>query len=57
VGPGVRAGPVPAARLRRAGPGALLGAPRALPAAVRRAQHPGLRAARCCAPSASRWWS
>ena len=34
----------PAARLRRAGAGALLGAPRALPAALRRAQHAGLRA-------------
>ena len=55
-----------AARLRRAGAGALLGAPRALPAAVRRAQHAGVRAvrrrrrsstccaARCCARSASR---
>ncbi len=30
-----------AARLRRAGAGALVGAPRALPAALRRAQHPG----------------
>ena len=35
---------VAAARLRRAGARALLGAPRALPAAVRRAQHAGLRA-------------
>ena len=40
----VRPHDVPAARLRRAGARALLGAPRALPAAVRRAQHPGLRA-------------
>ena len=44
MGPGVRPGAAAAARLRRAGPRALLGAPRALPAALRRAQHPGLRA-------------
>jgi 2-oxoglutarate dehydrogenase E1 component len=44
MGAPVRPDPVPAARLRRAGPGALLGAPRALPAALRREQHAGLRA-------------
>ncbi len=44
VGAPVRPHHVPAARLRGAGAGALLGAPRALPAALRRAQHPGLRA-------------
>ena len=44
VGPAVRPDAVPAARLRRAGPGAFLGAPRALPAAVRREQHAGVRA-------------
>src|SRR6185436_4663480 len=44
VGPRLRPGAVPAARLRRAGPGAFLRAARALPPALRRAQHPGLRA-------------
>ena len=44
VGPRVRPGPAPAARLRGAGARALVGAPRALPPAVRRAQHAGLRA-------------
>ena len=44
VGPPVRPDAVPAARLRRPGPGAFLGAPRALPAAVRREQHAGVRA-------------
>ena len=44
VGPPVRPDAVPAARLRRAGAGAFLGAPRALPAAVRREQHAGVRA-------------
>ena len=44
VGPHVRARHDAAARLRRAGAGALLGAHRALPAAVRRLQHAGLRA-------------
>ncbi len=39
VGPPVRADAVPAARLRGPGSGALLGAARALPAAVRREQH------------------
>jgi hypothetical protein len=37
-------GAVPAPRLRRPGSRAFLGAPRALPAAVRREQHAGLRA-------------
>ena len=56
VGPHLRPGDDAAARLRGPGAGALLGAPRALPAAVRRLQHPGLRARRrrrrcstCCA--------
>ena len=44
VGPAVRPDAVPAARLRRPGAGAFLGAPRALPAAVRREQHAGVRA-------------
>ena len=44
VGPPVRPDAAPAARLRRSGPGAFFGAPRALPAAVRRAQHAGVRA-------------
>ena len=44
VGPPVRTRAAPAARLRRPGPGALVGAPRALPAAVRREQHAGVRA-------------
>ena len=44
VGPHLRAHAVPAARLRRPGSGALVRAPRALPAALRRAQHAGLRA-------------
>ena len=60
------AGDAAAARLRRAGAGAFLGAPGALPAALRRAQHPGLRAderrrrsstccgGRCCGRSGSR---
>ena len=44
VGPPVRTRAVPAARLRRPGPGAFLRAPRALPAALRREQHAGVRA-------------
>ena len=68
VGPPVRPGAVPAARLRRPGPGAQLGAPGALPAAVRARQHAGLRAHHAgadvphAAPAdaararASRWW-
>ncbi len=44
VGPRVRHHLVPAAWLRRSGAGAFLGAPRALPAAVRRVQHAGVRA-------------
>ena len=44
VGPPVRPRAVPAAWLRRPGPGAFLRAPRALPAAVRREQHAGVRA-------------
>ncbi len=44
VGPLLRPGAVPAARLRGAGAGAFIGAPRALPAALRREQHAGLRA-------------
>ncbi len=44
VGPPVRAHAVPAARLRRAGAGAFVRAPRALPAALRREQHAGVRA-------------
>ena len=56
-----------AARLRRPGAGAFLGAARALPAALRRGQHPGRATARrrptistscagrCTATSASRW--
>src|SRR5207248_8258503 len=42
VEPPLRNGPLVAARLRRAGPGALLGASRALPAALRGRQHAGL---------------
>ena len=44
VGPHLRARAAAAARLRRAGPRAFVGAARALPAAVRRAQHAGVRA-------------
>ncbi len=44
VGPPVRTRAVPAAWLRRPGPGAFLRAPRALPAALRREQHAGVRA-------------
>ncbi len=44
VGPVVGAHVVPAARLRRPGARALVGAARAFPAAVRRAQHAGRRA-------------
>jgi hypothetical protein len=44
VGPLLRPHAVPAARLRGPGPGALLGAARALPAALRREQHVGVRA-------------
>ena len=40
----VRTHAVPAARLRRPGSGAFLGPARALPAALRRVQHPGVRA-------------
>src|SRR5690606_4722754 len=43
VGAIVRPHALPAARLRRAGSGALVGAARALPAALRRAQHAGVR--------------
>ncbi|TMA29760.1 MAG: hypothetical protein E6J88_06975, partial [Deltaproteobacteria bacterium] len=42
VEPPLRNGALVAARLRRAGPGALLGAARALPAALRGRQHAGL---------------
>ena len=42
MGPHVRARAVPAARLRGAGAGAFLGAPRAFPAAVRRGEHAGV---------------
>ena len=67
VGPVQRPGAAAAARLRGPGPRALLGPHRALPAVVRRGQHPGLPtprrrrststccAARCAATSASRW--
>jgi 2-oxoglutarate dehydrogenase E1 component len=44
VGPHVRSHDDAAARLRRAGPGAFVGTPRAFPAAVRRLQHAGRRA-------------
>ena len=44
MGPPVRHHPVPAAWLRGSGARAFLGAPRALPAAVRRIQHAGVRA-------------
>ena len=44
VGPRLRAHDVPAARLRGAGAGAFVGAARALPAALRREQHVGVRA-------------
>ena len=44
VGPPLRTHAVPAARLRRPGPGAFLRAPRALPATLRREQHAGVRA-------------
>ena len=44
VGPRVRHHLVPAAWLRGSGAGAFLGAPRAIPAAVRRVQHAGVRA-------------
>ncbi len=44
VGPPVRSHAAPAARLRRPGPGAFLRAPRAIPAALRREQHAGVRA-------------
>ncbi len=66
VGPVLRTGDAAATRLRGPGPGALVGTTRALHAAVRRAQYPGLRAdhagadisiccdARCCAPSVIR---
>ncbi len=56
VGPASRPDADAAARLRGAGSGALVGAPRALPAAVRRPQHAGLRSrprrrrsSTCCA--------
>ena len=67
VGPGQRPGAAAAARLRGPGSRAQLGPHRALPAAVRRGQHPGRAtppprrststccAARCAARSASRW--
>ena len=59
VGPDVRTHAVPAARLRGAGPRAFLGPPRALPAALRRAQRPGVRADHAGADlppaSAGRW--
>ena len=44
VGAFLRTRAVPAARLRRSGPGAFFRASRALPAAVRRIQHAGVRA-------------
>src|SRR5690606_40611687 len=44
VGTAVRLDAVPASRLRGAGAGAFVRAPGALPAALRRAQHAGVRA-------------